>query len=86
MSKYQPWKRWKQNIEKKKNNEYDATKRCEENLFVGLRREKKEEKKWVRGKENAHRCLVELSDMMFSVRAERMRVRVVVEKGSSKGI
>lgn len=50
MSKYQPWKRWKQNVDEKKNSEYDAAKRCEKNLIVGLRREKKEEKEWVRGK------------------------------------
>lgn len=45
MSKYQPWKRWKQNVDEKEKNEYDAAKRCQQNLIVGLRKEKKEEKK-----------------------------------------
>lgn len=40
---YQPWKRWKQNVDEEKNNEYNAAERCEQNLIVGLRREKEKE-------------------------------------------
>lgn len=45
MLMYQPWKRWKQNVDEEKNNENDTAERCEQNLIFGLPRQEEEEKK-----------------------------------------